>query len=283
MQRNLPRELRPTDTRKSCKEFHDLMMIEYNKRCEILKTYNNVSNTVNEEELDDNFLTFDEEDVFSFFSKAKNEMSRIKKINDEITNSIKEYESFKADIIKFNDLVKKGNEIYDNLSIKSQPFNLTNKLRVDEQILLNAEIRSEIKDFEISVDDKIDQLNIKLRSNNNKLADFKKLILNCAKNDKVDINMCNVCVTNKINICINPCGHTFCSSCIEKMNSKCGMCRGNIDSKIKIYIENDGDDDNTNTNSNEPESYLGVEGVVSTFSGGLTSHIASTFSDFFSN
>lgn len=282
MQRILPRELRPTDTRKSCKEFHDLMMIEYNKRCEILKTYNNVSNTVNEE-LDDNFLTFDEDDVFGFFSKAKNEMSRIKKINDEITNSIKEYESFKADIIKFNDLVKKANEIYDNLSIKSQPFNLTNKLRVDEQILLNAEIRSEIKDFEISVDDKIDQLNIKLRSNNNKLADFKKLILNCVKNDKVDINMCNVCVTNKINICINPCGHTFCSSCIEKMNSKCGMCRGNIDSKIKIYIENDGDDDNTNTNSNEPESYLGVEGLVSTFSGGLTAHIGSTFSDFFSN
>jgi len=72
--------------------------------------------------------------------------------------------------------------------------------------------------------------------------------------EKVEYNICNVCVTNKINICINPCGHTFCSVCVEKMGLKCGMCRGKIDAKIKMYIDNDtdnGDDEIVSANLND--------------------------------
>ena len=243
--RAIPPELKPKNTRDS-KEWHKQMMDEYKRMNDNFK--NNVTIDVlsktKVEELDKDFLTFEETDVFDFFTKAKNEMNKIKKNNDNISTAIKEYESFKTDINKFNDLVKEANEIYNTLSNKIQITDIENKLIISQNVLLTNENKVNISDFERSINDKITELNDKLASNNSRLSDFKKLVLKCMGNEKIEYNICNVCVTNKINICINPCGHTFCSVCVEKMNSKCGMCRGKIDAKIKMYIENDDKDEN---------------------------------------
>lgn len=250
-ERTIPPELRPKNTRDS-KEWHKTMMDEYKRMSENFK--NNIvsedNNKLKIEELHDEFLTFKETDVFDFFSKAKNEMNKIKKNNDDISEVIKEYESFKTDINKFNDLVKEANNIYDNLSTKTQISDIKHKLIISQNILLKNENKTNIRDFETSIDEKIIDLNNRLTNNNNRLSNFKKLVMKCMGNEKIDYNMCNVCVTNKINICINPCGHTFCSVCVEKMNSKCGMCRGKIDAKIKMYIENDDKDDDEIVSAN---------------------------------
>ena len=40
---------------------------------------------------------------------------------------------------------------------------------------------------------------------------------------------------NDINICLIPCGHTFCSKCIKKTD-KCYICNSDIFMKQKIFI-----------------------------------------------
>ena len=40
--------------------------------------------------------------------------------------------------------------------------------------------------------------------------------------------ICRKCNINKINTCITPCGHYFCSECVKKMNSICYSCNLNI-------------------------------------------------------
>lgn len=247
-------ELRPLNTRDT-KDWHKIMMERYNKMSEEYKN-NDLCDFEKDTDIQntDNILTFEDADVFIFITKAKIEISKIKKINNSIIAQIEEYETFKNEIEKFNDIVKQAEKIYDNLSKKIQITNIKKKLIISDNILLQNENKINIEEFEKNIDDKIYELNNKLNSNRNKILDFKKLVLKCIGDEKFNYNMCNICVKNKINVCINPCGHTFCSSCIEKMRSKCGMCRSKIDSTIKMYIDND-DDNNSNhdedTNSNE--------------------------------
>ena len=253
-------ELRPLNTRDT-KDWHKIMMERYKKISEEYKNNDlcdfekdtNIKNI-------DNILKFEDADVFIFITKAKIEMSKIKNINNKIIAQIEEYEKFKNDIEKFNDFVNQAEQIYDNLSKKIQITDIKNKLIISSNILLQNENKINIEEFQKNIDEKIFELHNNLTNNRCKISDFKKLVLKCIGDDKISYNMCNICVKNKINICINPCGHTFCSSCIQKMHSKCGMCRSKIDSTIKIYIDNDDDDDN---NANHIEDTNSNEGIAS--------------------
>ena len=46
-------------------------------------------------------------------------------------------------------------------------------------------------------------------------------------------------------MCIQPCGHTFCASCTEKITNRCFACNGTVTAKMKMYLlgKDDGDDD----------------------------------------
>lgn len=48
--------------------------------------------------------------------------------------------------------------------------------------------------------------------------------------------LCTICLEKNIDYCINPCGHCFCKSCINKLTSKCHICRGLVKEKIKLYV-----------------------------------------------
>ena len=285
--RNIPPGLRPQNTRDS-KDWHTSMMVRYKRMNEEYNT--DISDTekfTSIENMDDT-LTFEEADVFNFFTKAKDEMNKIKKNNKDIILEIKKYEMFKNQISQFNDLVKKAKQIYDDLSTKIQITDIKNKLIISTDILLQTENKINIEQFEVDIDEKINNLNNKLSNNNIKLSDFKKLVLICMGDEKIDYNLCNVCFANKINICINPCGHTFCSSCIEKMGLKCGMCRGKIAAKIKMYIENDDNNSNENPEPNDEISPANVNNdLIDDFIQGndvdgwnISSSIASTASNF---
>ena len=48
--------------------------------------------------------------------------------------------------------------------------------------------------------------------------------------------LCPICLEDSVGTAISPCGHTFCSSCSKKMVNECGMCRGKIRDRLKLFF-----------------------------------------------
>ena len=48
--------------------------------------------------------------------------------------------------------------------------------------------------------------------------------------------LCPICLTDSVSTAISPCGHTFCSTCSKKMPMECGVCRGRIRDRLKLYF-----------------------------------------------
>ena len=54
---------------------------------------------------------------------------------------------------------------------------------------------------------------------------------------KKEINpdlLCQICFSNRIDIILTPCGHTFCSDCIGD-SKECFNCRGSIEKSYKVF------------------------------------------------
>ena len=53
-------------------------------------------------------------------------------------------------------------------------------------------------------------------------------------------NTCPLCLTNSVNIYLNPCGHTCCEDCYGRLlvnnDNKCFLCRSNIMNKKSLYF-----------------------------------------------
>lgn len=54
-------------------------------------------------------------------------------------------------------------------------------------------------------------------------------------------NLCSVCFENQVDKCIVPCGHTFCSKCVDKSLrsgpvQSCMSCRAPIEKTVKIFL-----------------------------------------------
>jgi hypothetical protein len=47
---------------------------------------------------------------------------------------------------------------------------------------------------------------------------------------------CPICLEDSVGMAISPCGHTFCSTCSKKMVNECGMCRGKIRDRLKLFF-----------------------------------------------
>jgi hypothetical protein len=48
--------------------------------------------------------------------------------------------------------------------------------------------------------------------------------------------LCPICLTDSVTTAIVPCGHTFCNSCARRMAMECGVCRGRIRERMKLYF-----------------------------------------------
>ena len=47
---------------------------------------------------------------------------------------------------------------------------------------------------------------------------------------------CPICLSEAIGMAIVPCGHTFCHTCGKRMVTECGVCRGRIHNRQKLFI-----------------------------------------------
>jgi hypothetical protein len=47
---------------------------------------------------------------------------------------------------------------------------------------------------------------------------------------------CPICITETVGMAINPCGHTFCQTCAKRMVNECGVCRGRIKDRLKLFF-----------------------------------------------
>lgn len=48
--------------------------------------------------------------------------------------------------------------------------------------------------------------------------------------------LCAICLTDTVSYAIVSCGHTFCTACSRKMVYECGICRGKIRERMRIYL-----------------------------------------------
>jgi len=47
---------------------------------------------------------------------------------------------------------------------------------------------------------------------------------------------CPICINDPVATAIVPCGHTFCANCAKRMIMECGVCRGKIRERMKLYF-----------------------------------------------
>ena len=48
--------------------------------------------------------------------------------------------------------------------------------------------------------------------------------------------MCAICLADPITHTVVPCGHTFCTSCVRRMNVSCYLCRGTLRERVKLFF-----------------------------------------------
>jgi len=105
---------------------------------------------------------------------------------------------------------------------------------------LNETIISNIKQYSKNMEDNCDLKEAKkeymeARKNIIKYLDVIK------KLNKLNIsNTCPTCLTNPVDIYLNPCGHTLCNECYDRVNmdveKKCFLCRSRVLSKFPLYF-----------------------------------------------
>jgi C-terminal peptidase prc len=48
--------------------------------------------------------------------------------------------------------------------------------------------------------------------------------------------LCAICLADPITHTVVPCGHTFCTSCVRRINVSCYLCRGPVRERIKLFF-----------------------------------------------
>lgn len=159
------------------------------------------------------------------------------------------YDEFRKDYLNEQDKFLKA-EKYMNNMINLSKSNIK-KLNVvidfmrelddkDCKDQLNETIIDNIKQYSKNMED-----NCNLKEAKKEYIEARKSIikyLNMIKKlNKLNItNTCPTCLTNPVNIYLNPCGHTLCDDCYERISSdnekKCFLCRMRVMNKHPLYF-----------------------------------------------
>jgi len=47
---------------------------------------------------------------------------------------------------------------------------------------------------------------------------------------------CSICTSERVNMVLNPCGHTYCNNCGQKQKSACFICRSAVKERLRIFF-----------------------------------------------
>ena len=161
------------------------------------------------------------EDYDKFYEDYKKEQSKYfeyeKNLNMEINNS-------KNNIKKLDMIVSFMKEFDGDVC----PDGLT------ENIIENMKVLSK------NIEENSKILNIRKEYINSRKIINKYLSFIKKMNKMNTANLCPLCLTNAVNIYLNPCGHTCCDGCYEKLetnhDNKCFLCRSKIIHKNPLYF-----------------------------------------------
>jgi hypothetical protein len=216
-------------------------------------------NNVESSDVIDPVLNFKEENVFNMIRRANDDIKFLRNNIAKLTNIVNEYTSYKNEIASLLNDINKVSETYYQLSTKTQIIPITPKLEIKSQ-LVESHIKEQLIYIKNGLDVEISEKNDEIINCNKKISAFKKMVKQCMSEENAENNLnigkniCSICATHKINTCLNPCGHTFCIKCVDKMNQRCGMCRTQFISKIKMFIA---DDDEADEESDEESEDVG--------------------------
>jgi len=122
--------------------------------------------------------------------------------------------------------------IVDPLKLRGQLFSI------------KSEYMNSLCDIYEKVNVKVDEETFKMKKITDFIDLYKKTIISCDTNKKILSKYnCTICYENEVTMCIQPCGHTFCVSCTEKITNRCFVCSGSVSSKFKMYVLGKDDDE----------------------------------------
>ena len=55
-------------------------------------------------------------------------------------------------------------------------------------------------------------------------------------NTEIREPLCAICLSEPITHAVAPCGHTFCTGCVRRLNINCYLCRGSVRERIKLFF-----------------------------------------------
>lgn len=220
---------------------------EYNKRTQNM-LYNRVTggNISNEKEKGHNLI--DDEDNRNFVGGILTKMNDdFNKMLDEMKRLIDKRPIYENHLQKCKTLIEKlreCNHLYNNISPELNPE--FKKLYPDNIVmsstLVNDNVITPLSILSKNLENHINMINIDIQTLRSKLLRFQKFVTDVSqiKSSKL---LCSVCYTNDITHCLNPCGHTYCKTCIDKMSRNCAGCRSIFTSSIKLFIQENNDTD----------------------------------------
>jgi hypothetical protein len=109
---------------------------------------------------------------------------------------------------------------------------------------IKSEYLNSLCDVYEKIEAKIESETFKMKKITDFLDLYKKTIDTCDTHKKtLGKYCCTICYENEVKMCLQPCGHTFCVSCTEKLTTRCFSCNGAVTAKIKMYLLGKDDDE----------------------------------------
>ena len=202
--------------------------------------------------LNDNSITNNKNINSSNVSDEPEDEPEAEKVSEEVkepdmlTEIFNLYDTFKKQYLEEQDNYLSSEKNLNNLINESK----SNINKLD----LIIKFMNELKENEEEDKILIESLKQKSKSieENNKIVEAKKEYINNRKNilkyldfiKKINCmnvgNVCPLCLTNYVNIYLNPCGHTCCDDCYNRLVSnndkKCFLCRNHILNTNPLYF-----------------------------------------------
>ena len=178
--------------------------------------------------------------------KIKQNKDVLKEFNNAYEDLKKSFHKIQNEFIEIdNTLITECKKTTEQIKNLENMINFTSKLDKNyKEDKIMEEIIERINLLSTKIENNNDLENakkeyIKKRIEINKYLDMIKSLNNLNIS-----NICPLCLTNKIEVYINPCGHCSCTACKDRLlqyegscnNAKCFICRKNIEKFNTIFL-----------------------------------------------